>query len=557
MNLRITAFSILITLLAVSSTARDMTLEKITTDPTDMSATRGNIKDFNGVPCALVKVCTTASGMVFEGGIIGTPEFKAGEYWVWMSKGTRFLRIKHAQSEPLMIDFADYYSGGLESKQTYVLKVSSPETAIETVTFRVSPADAVLAVDQKEYPANGGIATLNLPVGEHNYVVFAPGYTTEGSSFIVKSNQTNKIIIALDPKVGSIAAVSMNHGTTQAQSSQQPTGTVDFASVKAEADKAYDNGYYNRALELYMKISDNSGIQNRIGYMYKYAKGVTKDYEEAVRWYRKAAEGDFAPGQNNLGVMYESGYGVNKDYAEAVRWYRKAAEQGNKHGQYNLADMYEDGKGIEQNYTEAIRWYLKAAEQGHSSAQCQLGYLYRNGKGVAPNYAEAVRWYKKAVAQGHDRAQYNLALMYRNGEGVDKNDYEAVRLYRLSAEQDYANAQNSLGYMYEFGKGVSQDYAEAKKWYMKSADQGNAYAQSNLADLYYYGRGVEKNYYEAVKWYRKAAEQGNAYSQYSLGFCLYKGLGVSENRQDAYHWLKKAADNGNQSAKDFISSHTF
>ena len=41
----------------------------------------------------------------------------------------------------------------------------------------------------------------------------------------------------------------------------------------------------------------------------------------------RAANGD-AEAQNNLGNCYYNGEGVTKDYAEAVRWYRKAAEQG-------------------------------------------------------------------------------------------------------------------------------------------------------------------------------------------------------------------------------------
>ena len=32
--------------------------------------------------------------------------------------------------------------------------------------------------------------------------------------------------------------------------------------------------------------------------------------------------------QYNLGVMYRDGQGVAKDYEQAVLWYRKAAEQG-------------------------------------------------------------------------------------------------------------------------------------------------------------------------------------------------------------------------------------
>ena len=43
---------------------------------------------------------------------------------------------------------------------------------------------------------------------------------------------------------------------------------------------------------------------------------------------RVRAEQDDAKAQAKLGDMYSHGQGVPKDYAEAVRWYRKAADQG-------------------------------------------------------------------------------------------------------------------------------------------------------------------------------------------------------------------------------------
>ena len=35
-----------------------------------------------------------------------------------------------------------------------------------------------------------------------------------------------------------------------------------------------------------------------------YGQGVQKDYKEAVKWYRKAAEQGYAKAQFNLGFMY-------------------------------------------------------------------------------------------------------------------------------------------------------------------------------------------------------------------------------------------------------------
>jgi TPR repeat protein len=46
------------------------------------------------------------------------------------------------------------------------------------------------------------------------------------------------------------------------------------------------------------------------GYAYQYGQGVSKDYAQAVSWYRKAAEAGNAGGMNNLGYMYFNGLGV-------------------------------------------------------------------------------------------------------------------------------------------------------------------------------------------------------------------------------------------------------
>ena len=79
-------------------------------------------------------------------------------------------------------------------------------------------------------------------------------------------------------------------------------------------------------------------------------KGVeaykSKDYKEAIRWFRKASEQGDAGAQSNLGVMYANGQGVPQDYVQAVKWYRKASEQGDAGAQFNLGVMYANGQGV-------------------------------------------------------------------------------------------------------------------------------------------------------------------------------------------------------------------
>ena len=47
------------------------------------------------------------------------------------------------------------------------------------------------------------------------------------------------------------------------------------------------------------------------------------DFDEAVKWYRKAAERGHAGAQSNLGLMHAKGQWVPQDYAAAASWFRK------------------------------------------------------------------------------------------------------------------------------------------------------------------------------------------------------------------------------------------
>ena len=127
-------------------------------------------------------------------------------------------------------------------------------------------------------------------------------------------------------------------------------------------------------------------------------EGKVDDREtEALYADCKAAMGD---AQYNLGVCYYTGTGIKEDKEEAVRWYRRAAENGNAMAQYNLGNCYYTGTGIKEDKEEAVRWYRKAAEQGNTIAQYSLGYCYKNGTGIKEDKEEALRWYRKAAEQG-------------------------------------------------------------------------------------------------------------------------------------------------------------
>ena len=264
---------------------------------------------------------------------------------------------------------------------------------------------------------------------------------------------------------------------------QERLATVDAAKYYNDGVKAYNAKNYTEAARLYRIAAEqgHADAQCYLGYCYGKGLGVEKDPKEAVKWYRKAAEQGQSDAQYNLGYCYEKGLGVEKDPKEAVKWYRKAAEQGYADAQNYLGYCYVKGLGVAKDPTEAVKWYRKAAEQGYADAQCNLGYCYVKGSGVAKDPTEAVKWYRKAAEQGDAWAQCNLGYCYGTGSGVEKDPTEAVKWYRKAAEQGQVNAQYNLGLCYEIG--VAKDLAEAVKWYRKAAEQGHADAKAALQRL--------------------------------------------------------------------------
>jgi len=138
-------------------------------------------------------------------------------------------------------------------------------------------------------------------------------------------------------------------------------------------------------------------------------------YEEAVKYYRKAAAQGHRGAQNNLAVCYASGYGVPKDDGKAVQWFRKSTEQGNPVAQKNLGVWYLYGRGVEKDWSKAVSLFQKAAEQGDADAQYNLAECYFWGKGIKKDDKEAFRWYEKAAEQGHAGAMGGLGDCYYDG----------------------------------------------------------------------------------------------------------------------------------------------
>lgn len=120
-------------------------------------------------------------------------------------------------------------------------------------------------------------------------------------------------------------------------------------------------------------------VQNETTAEEYYQKGEkaydAQQYEDAVNWYRKAAELGHADAQTTLGIFHRFGTGVEKNLVEAAKWYRKAAEQGFVYAQFYLGNCYRYGWGVARDLAQAKKWYQKAADQGYENAKRELASL--------------------------------------------------------------------------------------------------------------------------------------------------------------------------------------
>ena len=84
-------------------------------------------------------------------------------------------------------------------------------------------------------------------------------------------------------------------------------------------------------------------------------RGIASNYEEAAKWYDRAAQAGVIPATFRLGTLYEKGLGVKKDPDIAARYYMQAAERGNAKAMHNLAVLAADGRAL-----------AAAAAEGHA-----------------------------------------------------------------------------------------------------------------------------------------------------------------------------------------------
>lgn len=292
----------------------------------------------------------------------------------------------------------------------------------------------------------------------------------------------------------------------------------------------------------------NIRAYSKLATLYYIGKGVDRDFDEALKWYKKGALAGSAASQLSVGDFYRLGLvGKRRNTTEALKWYQMAASNGER---IKAADRIGTLYHQDENYKEALKYFRIAADAGSASAQVYLGAYYNQGYGVTVNQAESFKWYQKAAKQGASAALYTLGSFYQTGTGVKHNDALSFKYYSLAAEAGDEDAMYNLGCYYKDGTGTARDTSKAMQFFRAAANKGNLEAAASIGYLYENGIGVDRDYNEAFKWYKRgAAGDENSNALLALGELYRYGKGVAANPELARTYYQRAAVLGNEKAK--------
>ena len=104
-----------------TAVAQKLSVESFVLAPTDITAQTEGRKDLNGDACALVKIFVVGDVADVEGNVVKPLVKKNSQTWAFMTQGSKQMQVIAQNALPLMVTFADYGIGKLESNRTYIL----------------------------------------------------------------------------------------------------------------------------------------------------------------------------------------------------------------------------------------------------------------------------------------------------------------------------------------------------------------------------------------------------------------------------------------------------
>lgn len=149
-----------------TSVAQELKVKSFVLAPTDITAQTEGRKDLNGDACALVKIFVVGDVADVEGNVVKPLVKKNSQTWAFMTQGSKQMQVIAQNALPLMVIFADYGIGKLESNRTYILTLNQVGTSASTPsTSNVMPSKSTPSPQNtSSSPTTPSGSVISIPV---------------------------------------------------------------------------------------------------------------------------------------------------------------------------------------------------------------------------------------------------------------------------------------------------------------------------------------------------------------------------------------------------------
>lgn len=165
-------------------------------DMTMTDAAKHPKTDANGVNCGLIRLGLVIPDAQFEGDIVSS-EYRDGEWWLYMERGSNWLTIKTKRYLPLRYEFE-----GIKSNVTYIMNVERPQVAYDgptgTIRIECNLKEADVYIDGEKMSSVTPFEYKG-PEGDHEVEIRAPGYNRERATVNIRLNKKTSHTITLRP----------------------------------------------------------------------------------------------------------------------------------------------------------------------------------------------------------------------------------------------------------------------------------------------------------------------------------------------------------------------
>ena len=309
-----------------------------------------------------------------------------------------------------------------------------------------------------------------------------------------------------------------------------------------------------RARELFLRAWELgcSDAGNQLGLIFQEGEPAMRNHEEALRWFRKAAEAGHMVAKCNLALFAGWATADSGKQAERLAMLHAAAEAGFAEAIERLGLSYLNGIGVKADRVRGREWSEKAIPFGRSESMAAVGKMLCDQPSNAQERLRGLRLQRQAIARRSETAAYDMSWRYLQGEpDLPPKPQLGFRLASIAAESGVKDAWGAIGYAYARGLGVTKEEDKALSAFRKGIEIGSIECHFHLGN--FYSEMPRGDFESAYRHYAQGAEGGSQNAMRETGRCLLGGKGTAKDETAGVAWLSKAAEQDDIGAKVLLA----